>query len=43
VGYLDWCPEETLARSDYNDQPYCDRAHVRPLPSSPLAVTFVEG
>jgi hypothetical protein len=41
VGFLDWCPDETLKRSDYNGAPYCDREKVQQLRSSPLALTFV--
>lgn len=41
AGFLDWCPPDTLRRSDYNGAPYCDKEKVQQLRSEPLALTFV--
>ena len=41
VGVLDWCPPESLKRSEYNGAPYCDKDKVQHLQSAPLALTFV--
>jgi len=41
VGLLDWCPNDTLRRSDYNGAPYCDKEKVQQLRSAPLPLTFV--
>lgn len=35
AGVLDWCPPDGIARSEYNDQPYCERPvtiSARPIP-----------
>ena len=40
VGYVDWCPDDAIKRSEHNDARYCDREKVRPVQSAPLALTF---
>lgn len=38
TGVLDWCPPEGIARSEYNDQPYCDRTVT--ISARPIALTI---
>jgi hypothetical protein len=40
IGYVDWCPPESIRTSDYNGAPYCDRAKVVAVASAPLRLTF---
>lgn len=42
LGYLEWCPEATMKRGEYDGKPYCDADVAERIAAKPLAITITD-